>query len=606
MRRAFFSLAAGCLAACAAVPDSTGHAESEATSASPVHENHPYFWAETSFQDFLVTAKQPRQFVTSYTFEGSQALAARLQAWTDRIHGEVSRDVRARTGSPLVAPKPTILVVQAAEPNAWVTGVNACLVDDVDLSRVGAPDRPASTADVAVLERDGISVLQFNFQSGPPRCAEATNWNDDDLGIAFVNAAGGACKLRRAEGGRVEAFGEQCALKSGAQASSARRLAYLATSPYVTFTTAMLARLPDERALVGILAHELGHYYRAHAVSEPLMARYNYWYEQKDPPDPETPDPAADSASLQATFRRVMSVPMPRVPGQKLSYRLTLPLLDTLATELARVDEPGFACGAAVAMLREDWRFEFGFVGAPHVSEGARARYLAFEEELLACAPDVQVTEEIADGALSLSAIRSGLHRYRQRLGGQELHLAAGTLAELLTSMQALAAPLDAEAEAFLAAVESRRLGRYTVEQEADEMSLEYFTRVGFEAKERTDMELETVRPIAAEDPEAFAAADGVDFATCERWYRAGFRSENGPIFVPLGNLHSPHHGYCYRLFNLVQEQRAHGYRASGAPLRFDQPWETLRLVAERATRSTPVRPASFVEPSSGLIIDRR
>src|SRR5690606_22397492 len=116
--------------------------EAEATSGAPVHGNEPYFWADTSFADFLATARQPSQRASDYAFDGSDRIAARLQAWADRIHAEVESDVRRTTGEPLVAPKPKIVVVQGKERNAWVTGVNACLLEDADLSKIGAPARP--------------------------------------------------------------------------------------------------------------------------------------------------------------------------------------------------------------------------------------------------------------------------------------------------------------------------------------------------------------------------------------------------------------------------------------------------------------------------------
>ncbi|MBL8608734.1 MAG: hypothetical protein JNL38_15515, partial [Myxococcales bacterium] len=51
--------------------------------------------------------------------------------------------------------------------------------------------------------------------------------------------------------------------------------------------------------------------------------------------------------------------------------------------------------------------------------------------------------------------------------------------------------------------------------------------------------------------------------------------------------LSDPHHGFCYRLYNLWREQRTHGYRPSGA---FTAPtggdWATLRAHAAGLSRS--------------------
>lgn len=594
---------------CNANDESTLAAESEATSRTPVFANTPGYWADTSADDFSSLAKQPRYQRARYEFAENDVLRARLQTWADRIHQEVQHDVQNSTGSALVAPKPTIRVVQDKAVNGWVTGLNACLTGPVDLAGIGTNGRPARETAVAILKRDGIEELSFNLDAGPPRCATATNWNDLDAGIAFVNATGGKCKLRRA-GDRVEVFGEGCALRAASGATSARQLAYFATSPYVTFTTGMLARITDERVLVGILAHELSHYYRAHVVSDLLMTKYDYWYEQKDPPDPVTPAPASDSAALEADFVRLMPMPMIPVPGQKLSYRLTLILLDTVAEELVSASNArgaDFACSGVVAQLMQDWRLDFGYLGATYAPKASQESYLKMEKDLLACASKVPVTEAGGNGALPLPKLRAGVARFASHLARADVVLSEGTLADVIATLQATAAPLDAAADAFRDKVRSRRLGRYTVEQEADEMSLEYFTRLGFDAKLRTDLELEMVRGFASADPAAFAAFDGVDFETCESWYRTGFRDGDRPIFVPLGNLHDPHHGYCYRLFNLTQEQRAHRYQATGTPPTFAAPWESVRLAAERATASTPGDPFHSPERGDdGPIVDDR
>ncbi|NOU29086.1 MAG: hypothetical protein HOO96_14385, partial [Polyangiaceae bacterium] len=54
--------------------------------------------------------------------------------------------------------------------------------------------------------------------------------------------------------------------------------------------------------------------------------------------------------------------------------------------------------------------------------------------------------------------------------------------------------------------------------------------------------------------------------------------------FVPLGNLLEPHHGDCYRLFNMSQELRAHKYKTAGAAPTFAATWSTLQTEAQRIT----------------------
>lgn len=600
----FLSLAA---AACGSADADVGADEADHTAKQPVHANAPYFWAETDYASFKEVA-QAAPFRTGTPLDGTGAVTKRLQAWADLVHAQVQKDVPG-----LVAPKPVIVVVPAKEANAWVSGVPSCFTAEADLRAIGKKGRPAKSVNMAFAEHDGIKEAVSFFGAPPPTCTNPKNWKSKEEAIAFFNRSGSRCKLERGAGDTVKVSGEGCAMLSGdTGATTAKQLTFYAASPYVHFTTAMIGMANDERGLVGIIAHELGHYYRAHAIGELVMGAYNHWYEQKDPPEKTKPGAAADTKELEARFDRVMPYPMPRVPGQKISYRLTDLVVDPLAALLeAKKTSPGFACADAVAKLG-DWRHDFTGLGASFVEKATQTSYLAYESALLACAAKVPVGGNDPN-ALDLATVREAVERSARDFAAPAV--SAGTLASVLDALRARAAVVDAEADAFLKTLEQRRLGRYTVEQEADDFSLEYFTRIGLEAKVRVDSYFDLIKARADETPERFIAANGgLDVPACEKLYRANFRGRSGELlFVPLGNLHDPHHGDCYRLFNMAQEQRAHRFRKRGTPA-FTTGWEEIRAEAQRATDAfkPPVfggggpfqLPQRSSGPGGGVIVD--
>jgi Zn-dependent protease with chaperone function len=603
MRRLAWMLLTVLAAGCSTSGEEIEADEAAHTAKDPVHGNAPFYWAETDYATFRGVA-QWAPFRTGTPLDGREAASQRLQAWADRIDAEVRKDVLRRTGQALVAPKPVLVIVPAKEANAWVSGIPVCFTGEADLRALGAPGRPAKVANLAFVKFEGIFPAFSFFGGPPPKCAAASNWANVDDAIAFVNASGTKCRIEKT-GDRVKVTGADCQLEGSDAPTSAKQLTFYASSPYIHFTSAMVALAKDERGLAGIVAHELGHYYRAHAVSDVVMGRYNHWYEQKDPPDPVRPAPSADSPELETRFKRVMAIPMARVPGQRLSYRITGMVSDELGRLLEAANGAGFPCADAVTKLGE-WTSDFSAFGGAHVSRETQASYLAYEEALLACAPQVRVTAAGGANALKLEDVRTAI-----RYGADDFAepaVAAGTLAEILQTIHDRASVLDRDADGFFEVLKTRRIGRWTAEQEADDFSLEYFTRSGVAAKVRIDTYLELIEAHAAEDPARFPGRnDGLDLAACKAMARTEFRDAAGrAVFVPLGNLHDPHHGDCYRLFNMSQEQRAHRFRASGGAPSFQEPWEQIRAAAQRATDDfRPSGPGPSHMPQHGPVLPK-
>jgi Zn-dependent protease with chaperone function len=604
MRRSVVPFVVLGIAHCSAGADDVGSASAAHTAHDPVQSNSPYFWAETDYATFRLVA-QAAPFRVGQPLADDDVLVTRMQTWTDRLHDEVAKDVTDKTGQALAAPRPIVKVVPAKAENAWVSGIPACLTGSADLSTIGGA-RASRSAPLAFVQYDVVKEAQSWLGAPSPRCATPANWHDPAALEPFFDGLGAKCTIA----GPLDAVhveGEGCTIASSGP-TSATHLTMYAPSPFVHITSAMIALAHDERGVVGILAHELGHYYRAHAVSDLVMNRYNYWYEQTWPAPDARPTPTSDSASLEARFDTVMPIPMPRVDGQKLSYRLTSFLLDGLGDLLRAAG----ACTDAVSALDGDWRSSFG-LGTFWVSADAQAKYLAFESSLLACAANVPVADAKGPGALGVADLHAAIAVHASQLA--DVAIAPSTLADALAALNARATSFDADADAFLALVRDRNLGKYTAEQEADEFSVEYFARIGLDPAARVSTYLDMIEA-HLDAPEHFRAANGgLDFPACKALYLARWMAPDDGgtpkhVVVPLGNLHDPHHGDCFRLFNMAREIEAHHLVAGQAgPPTFVQDWESVRAHAQAITDAFVVPPGSHLAeggatPAGGVTID--
>jgi Zn-dependent protease with chaperone function len=604
-----FLLLLAILAGCASL-DATNESHTAAdqpTTAGdqePVIGNAPFFWAVTDYSTFKRIAQAP-PFRVGAPLAADDNVTLRLQAWADRLHDAVAADVLASTGEPLIAPRPTIVVVPSRTANAWVSGIPICLTTEpADLAEVGGA-RPTRTARMVFVENGRLREAFSLFGAPPQTCATAENWPGDlDAAIAFVNAHS-ACKIDRA-GGRLRVSGADCAIET-AGPTTANQLTYYVTSPYIHFTTAMLALAADEHNIVGVITHELGHYYRAHAVSDLVMAKYNFWFEESDPPTTAAPQPVADTGALDAQRDQLFGVPFITVTGQQLSPRLNRAVVAGISQLLPRLAAtPGAPCADAVAELG-DWTEAFRGLGGTSVVQRDAERYLRFEAALRRCDADVPVTVSGGDGALQLAAVQAAVSEYASAFASPPL--AAGSLREILDELHARASVRDRAGEDLFATIEARRLGFYTAEQEADAVSLRYYAELGLEPQTRIDGYLDLVRSHPElSDPSVFAARNGgMSLATCDALYAADWTTIGAdgtpvPAYVPLGELTDPHHGDCYRRFSLSQVLRAYGYEPSGTPPAFAGPWEDVRAAAQALTDAIFVPPGGVARaPMPGL-----
>lgn len=576
-RRAGAAVAAlvGIAAAACGAPDeeATGHAEAAHTERAHVQENSPYYWASSEYAAFRDAYANASWSQLPESLGDAHPLAIRVQTWLDRIDAIVRADVERDTGKPLVAPRPIAKVlVSRSTFNAWVSGLPVCLGGPF-----GAPAAPTSYA--AYVDRDLVQPITTSS------CIRAEGWRRDEAAV-FWNAGKPACSLEP-QGDGLVAKGRGCTVQS----ADADDVSFAATSPFIQFTTDLLAAVEEDTVAV-VAAHELGHYYRAHVTAR-ARANYGFWYET-DGASRRAPLPARNAAELEAAYKEV--VQDGRVLGATFgghySARLRPLLLSGIAPILAEREEVDFVCARARDALGP-WTREILEAEAP--GEEARRAYLAFERALAACAPRLELTGD--PGARGISAGRVLFAAGALRPGPKaKVTLRFGdTLAAFVDRLDVQAKELDAKAKRLEDRLRRNGVGLYTTEQEADDFAMELSVRLGLSPERVLEAWLDFMRAVdrvyeQSYSPEELARMRAerheIDTPTCEAMLRAGFTrtDETGatvPVTVPLGALDEAHHGSCYRLFNLWREARAHRYVPGPAQEPLDPPWRDLRAQAQ-------------------------
>jgi hypothetical protein len=106
-----------------------------------------------------------------------------------------------------------------------------------------------------------------------------------------------------------------------------------------------------------------------------------------------------------------------------------------------------------------------------------------------------------------------------------------------------------------------QRLGFYTTEQEADDMALEILTQIGLSPNLAADAVLHFLKL------EVDGDAGEIPWAECSALRERGFKDAAGAwVAVPVGDLSTPHHSFCFRVLNITRELAAHAYVTTASP----------------------------------------
>jgi Zn-dependent protease with chaperone function len=279
------SLSALCLlvaaAACTGSEAPVSSRVDDHTLGQPTVASYAWLWADESEAELktveAASARLERPKYLPLDHDATRALQRMIDAMHDSLRGR-HREALKKT------PSPRVVIKQDNKPNAYVRKVPIAWNLPTRVARPdGASDeRPNPRTDFALTGRGQVT--------GPPSAVLERPHDDEALQqlVAFHNERFELCRLSVEAGGVV--LDTECA-NANYHGARSERFVYFASSKWIVVTTGLLLTLLDEDRVAAVLAHELGHFYRAHATL-PIDV-LNYFYALDDgnhvhhpPPDP--------------------------------------------------------------------------------------------------------------------------------------------------------------------------------------------------------------------------------------------------------------------------------------------------------------------------------
>ena len=295
--------------ACAALSEDVEEQEAAHREGDPTYAQYPWLWANDTEEEFveLSTARYSRPPFLST----AHPMAQRLQFWVDRF----DEALRARNPEAMrVVPKPRIIIYKQAQPNAWTTGAPVAWKVPTELWREppapieagagedggedgGAGQQPSRPEVVSrspfLLRREGLVAA---MDEGKWYEREHDDRALEQL-VSYAREGFATCRLAFEDG--TLSIGKECIGKNPPGWRLSRYVAVPAMSTWVTVTTGLITSMLDEDRLVAVLAHELGHYYRAHSFMPMEVTSYFYSLDEPRTRSKPAPDPRHMELTLQ-------------------------------------------------------------------------------------------------------------------------------------------------------------------------------------------------------------------------------------------------------------------------------------------------------------------
>lgn len=601
----FFALGLGFISSCGqnSADSQLKHNHGEPVRPSSMQWN----WSavkEADHEKFVLDGSAPNGFVPTSSY-----LVKRSQYWVDQIDSKIRA---AHPTEMAQVPRPLVKVIKEDQFNAFIAGVYSCFNLSIEVAeRTGHRDQ-------------GLFV---DLAEG----GELTRWNDDDpdfpvkcvadadkatlvKALDAFNARGLSCQFTL-EGNKVVASAD-CPLASDMDdeggVAAGGKLVIARTSSWVNIYSGLIEQLPNEEQFVAVIAHELGHYYRSHITSS--AADYGYYYSMGDHNPGQRP--IADS-ELQSFGEEVYGAAevinsdslFAKIEGQKISAKMYLAAGD-LARQVCAAGGCSSECSAVANLVKDKaYKRNNGIYPFVQVPKSTSQYFSSFEANAVAClenlpyAPNGKVTPVMVATAMAspvwfgasdgqdyypadaLSLIRDILAQVASRAGKIE---DADNALELIYAYGKLLDEQSIASIGLMTQAQERRLGQYTAEQEADELSVEWTTMVGLSPKSMVMANM-TMASLGGGDDEMGGFVIGGD--RCKTLFDADWKDKDGSqVFVPVGDYSEDHHSACFRAFNAYRELSAHNYaqKSKDGSVPPGGSWEKIK--AEAAKVNTRVR----------------
>ena len=583
----------------------------------PVNSPRGWNWeleTEAEFMARQTHQRDPAKASADY-LAADHPMRQRLNMWVGQIY---DAQVAAHPDLMRAVPRPTVLVQKSNTLNAFVDGKTVCLSNvALALGGDGPVLKRVLLDEGDLLDMEGIATCEATRTATRDEIAEriANNVLPHDCPVALEDGA------TAADGTPQFILRPAATCSLGADldgAAGAAVVAVTVTVPYVQVFSALVEKF-SELEVVAILAHELGHYFRAHMATR---WRYDFAYRLTFVRDPLSPhedfakpfaldDPelvavtgaarglSRDASRLSALEARINDKSLrlgtfAPVPGQRHPSSVA-PLVQGLANLSWRAtcapELPAARCNwtcQAADRAGEEFSNPMSFA-LPLLPE-QRDRYLAYEALADQCLGAVAVAargDALAreQGSLNLYNLAmvlafSGLKQYfpfdhEPKTALEFLQLVESgvradnqpydpaRVVQLIKLKDRVKGVTDQAAAMHKATTDleqmlnRERIGLYSTEQEADELSLEFLAMIGLDPRLAIKLDVDLTR--LRGDREITSGL------SCSGLQAAGWMVAGKPFIVPIGTM-EVHHQSCSRAFNIEREIIAHGYPEVSGP----------------------------------------
>lgn len=589
---------------------------------NPVVNGAGPLWAQSTDEEYFKISQGLRtpafddRLLAASALPADHPLRLRLQGWADRLDQALRRRYPGQLDH---IPSPKLRILQSEEMNAYVTWLPVCF-DNV-VVRMGSDVAPVAGHAASYFwgvigepkAPDGTLLCRHSQATAADVLAHVNNVNNTDrrCKLAFTRSSETTFEIQPGAGCLVDPD----LAKLGAVAA----FAALPTSDNITFLTGLLRGF-NEGESVAALYHELGHYYRGHLTGP--AGRYDYLYHLAGHNPATAPLEADDLAAANAALHQAQrasqnlrlqvaaarqQVPRrifaPVAPEQQYHTAMFKPVWSLVARfakaqSCAASDSLCQACGKVQAPFTALGRLANtteGLTGPLTADE--QKSYLEFETAATACLSPVTIIDR---------ALAAGEARARTTIVAADAYAAfqneafgltapylkevkpSGNLVAYLRQASALLTatypalnsddlrvlPLFKDAwqklngHADAAAIKllgfddlaaSEQLGYFSVEQEADDLAVEWLALAGLDPHLSVDMDISLIRVVSGDQAVA---------SQCAALRQAKWLGSDGqPIILPWGPLADPHPTGCFRPRNSFMEIAAHGYKTPASSL---------------------------------------
>lgn len=583
----------------------------------PVRSSLSSNWIKVDRTTFVTKVlRQPE----SKALAESSPITQRFQMWVDKI------DAYFRTREPVLTsgvPKPSVVVLKDRNANAYVASTVVCYKVNISFG-----DAQKNLPNGIFLDKSS-DAIDTDVPADYP-CLTASN---SDLSNIAQEIAAKNLSCQYTVSGDSLQFSENCQVldKNYQSGFTSDKLLLLKTPNWFVILSGIADLLDSEETMVGVIAHELGHYYRAH--SNTYKGEYDFYYTQKDAGN-DKHKPIADP-SLESFGKKIFQISaaytglsyIQRGEQYKLNPMYFLAMGD-IARQVSEnnlavsnrifdnpvdslVDNP-FAQSLPNCKLAAS--FEAGRNGQalsamPFTPPSDMKVYEAFVQASMGCLDEIEslnlknnLDVETAFKAPkwapftknpqfsgSLSKLNELMKTFE--VIGEGVKIPSNSIKDSIfkEAEQVLKNNIENVTKTLISAYEAR-LGQYTVEQEADDISVEVLSNIGLGGNAATDTYMALVRK-----NDSFGGLD-IGKAKCQKLRENNWVDPDGVFdisIMPVGDYSENHHSSCYRVFNASREVTAHGYNKEATTQVDKSIWESMKKELARFGGASPA-PDSF------------